>query len=518
MPERDKTFDYESVTPTPQRVGVADPHAAPFGPTHAAADDHYAPAWPATEADDFGASPRSAGAAASDRPPQAEPSPAAPPDPTYKRGHLLSYLGLFLFNLVLYFRPYELFPALSGITAMAFWIAVPTLVIFGITQFTRAGNLTARPREVNLVLLFAVTALLSIPLALNRGEAWDEFNGIFIKAVLMFIVMVNVVRTERRLRALLMLSLAVSCFLAANAMNDYRAGRLDLLGERVAGAIGGMFGNPNDMALHLVTMIPVAVAFCFTKRNPLAKLAYAACAALLVAGIVASFSRGGFLGLIGAGSVLAWKLGRRHKLAVGACVIGAALAFVVLAPGEYAARLGTIANASADLTGSSNQRQATLIRSLQVTARHPLFGVGMGNFHIVSIHEAVSHNAFTQVSADLGLTALALYLLFLLGPLRRLRELERATYATRRDARFYYYFAVGLQAALVGYMVSSFFAAVAYNFYVYYLVGYAVCLRQLYAATHGTSEPITDARAVDMADETADANAVVPAADNEFYA
>src|SRR2546421_408664 len=150
-------------------------------------------------------------------------------------------------------------PALSSLTSMAFAVAVPTLVIFVSTQFMLEGNLTSRPREINLVLLLVVTALLSIPLALNRGEAWDEFNAIFIKAVLMFIVMVNAVRSERRLRALLLLALAVSCFLAVNAIGDYRAGRLNVMGERVAGAVGGMFGNPNDMALHLVTMLPAAL-------------------------------------------------------------------------------------------------------------------------------------------------------------------------------------------------------------------------------------------------------------------
>jgi O-antigen ligase len=407
-----------------------------------------------------------------------------------RRGHLLSFVGLFLFTAVLYFRPYELFPALSGITSMAFWIAVPTLAVFFVTQFMLEGNLTARPREVNLVLLFVVAALLSLPLALNRGEAWEEFNGTFIKAVLMFIVMVNAVRTERRLRALLWLGLAVSSFLAVRAIGDYRAGRLDVLSERITGAIGGMFGNPNDMALHLVTMMPVAVALCFTKRNPLSKLAYAVCAALLVAAIVVTFSRGGFLGLIAAGGVLAWKLGRRHKLLVGACVLIAGLGFVVLAPGDYAARLGTITNVSADLTGSSSQRQALLIRSLQVTARHPLFGVGMGNFHIVSIHELVSHNAFTQVSAEMGLAALIIYVWFLVAPLRRLREIERQTFASRRASRFYY-LAIGLQAALVGYMVSSFFASVAYNFYAYYLVGYAVALRRLYEAARAEGDEQT---------------------------
>jgi hypothetical protein len=47
---------------------------------------------------------------------------------------------------------------------------------------------------------------------------------------------------------------------------------------------------------------------------------------------------------------------------------------------------------------------------------------------------------------------------------------------------------VGLQASLIGYMVSSFFASTAYLWYVYYLVGYAVCLRRMYEAEHGPPE------------------------------
>jgi hypothetical protein len=42
-----------------------------------------------------------------------------------------------------------------------------------------------------------------------------------------------------------------------------------------------------------------------------------------------------------------------------------------------------------------------------------------------------------------------------------------------------------LQASLIAYLVSSFFLAVAYNWYVFYLVGYAVCLRRLYEAETG---------------------------------
>ena len=80
-----------------------------------------------------------------------------------------SFIGLFLFTFVVYFRPYELFSWLSWASSMAFVIAILTLLAFVPTQLG-LGNLTARPREVNLVLLLLLTALLSIPWPLIKGR------------------------------------------------------------------------------------------------------------------------------------------------------------------------------------------------------------------------------------------------------------------------------------------------------------------------------------------------------------
>ncbi len=311
--------------------------------------------------------------------------------------------------------------------------------------------------------------------------AWAEFSQTYIKAVLMFIVMVNVVRSERRLRSLLWLGLAVGCFLSINAIRDFGAGRLLVTGTRVAGALGGMFGNPNDMALHLVTMVPIAVALAFARGNPFSKIAYATCAVLLTGGIVVSFSRGGFLGLLAVVAVLAWKLGKRHKLPIALTVVLGFTAFIALSPGGYGSRLSTITSTASDVTGSASARKDLLMKSLLVSLRHPLLGIGIGNFPIVGIQALVSHNAYTQVSSEMGLLALGLYVWFLIAPLTRLQHIQKETFPEMHASRFYY-LAVGLQAALIGYMVSSFFASVAYQFYVYYLVGYAVCLRRLYEA------------------------------------
>lgn len=396
-----------------------------------------------------------------------------------KRGHSLSYLGLFLFTAVLYFRPYELIPALAGFTSIAFILALATLLIFFPAQLALEGNLTARPREVHLLLLLCVTGLLSIPLAISPKEAWDTFNDAFIKAVLMFIVMINVVRTKWRLRGLLFLAISVSVYLSFKALDDYQSGNLTVEGYRVAGSIGGMFGNPNDMALHLATILPITVALMFTTRNIFIKLIYLVCGALMVAAIVVTFSRGGFLALSGALLVFAWKVGRKHRLSVTLSMLLFMAAFMALAPGSYGDRLGSILDHSRDAVGSAGARQALLIRSIIVAAQHPVFGVGMGNFHTLSIRELVSHNAYTQVASEMGVTAMIIYIMFMVTPFKRLREIERETFDSRRGSRFYY-MSIGFQASIVGYMIGSFFASVAYLWYIYYLVGYAICLRRMY--------------------------------------
>lgn len=401
------------------------------------------------------------------------------PSQVLRNGHALSYFGLFLFTAVVYLRPYEIFPALSAFKSMAFWIALATLAVFVPSQFTGEGVLVRRPREVNLLLLFSLAALLSIPMALSPGEAWGAFVD-FSKIAVIFVIMVTVVRTERRWIGLLWLAFLVSVVLSVNGLNDYRLGRIKVGADRIEGVIGGLFENPNDMALHLVTMIPLALGFLFVARSLSKKMIYALLVILMLSATVITFSRGGFLGLLAASFVMAWKLGRRNRLAVVLVFILTGACFLAAAPSGYMGRLMSTFGGSVD-GGSAAARQQLLLRSILVSLRHPLLGVGMNNFHIVSIHEQVSHNAYTQVSSEIGMGAMIIYVLLILSPLKRMRQVERETYANRRSARIYY-LAVALQASLIGYMVSSFFASVAYLWYVYYLVAYAISINRIYEA------------------------------------
>ncbi len=401
-----------------------------------------------------------------------------------RRGHVISFLGLFLFSIVLYIRPYEFFPGLSSFKSMAFYTGLVTLLIYGITQLITEGNLTARPKEINLVVLLGAAAILSMPLAVDPGEAWQTFNDYLLKTIVIFIVFVNVVRSELRLKMLLWLVLAVSIYLSVNAIYDYQqgvfqVGALETYDARIIGRIKGLFENSNDLAMHLVTMIPIAVALGLSRAGLFRKLIYFGGAGLMAGAVIVTFSRGGFIGLVASLLVLVRRLGRKNRVATTGALVFAVIMFLALAPGAYSSRLSTIFNSSADLTASSTQRTEVFKRSIWVALRYPLFGVGIGNFHHKSPRELATHNAYTQVAAEMGLAAMVVYILFQVHPLRRLKLIENQSYSKPEQRRFYY-LSVGLQAALVGYMVSSFFGAVAYQWYVYYLVGYAVCLHRLF--------------------------------------
>lgn len=401
-----------------------------------------------------------------------------------KHGHAFSYGALFLFTLILYARPAEFYP--SRLTAsIALLVGIATLGFFIPTQLSLEGTLTARPREVNLVLLFCLTGLLSIPLAINQQEAWAEFSGTFIRCIVIFIVMVNVVRTEARLKGLLFLAMAAGIWLSVDAINDYRLGLMTIEGYRAAGRGTGIFGNTNDMALHLVTVLPISVALFFGSKGVARKLLYGACAAVMIAAIVLSYSRGAFIGMLIALLFIAWKLGSSRRLEIVFAVLSFAGVIVLLAPDKYGSRLLSIFIPSLDPEGSADSRRGELFRSIYVALRHPLLGIGMGNYQPeMSYKGLVTHNSYTQVAAEMGMAALACYTMFIVTPLRKLGQIARETFETRRDSRFYY-LTLGLQASLIAYLVSSVFLSVAYVWYVYYLVGYAVCLTRMYESETG---------------------------------
>lgn len=397
-----------------------------------------------------------------------------------RNGHFLSYIGLYLFSVMVLFRPYEIVPGLGFLGATTIYFAIVTFAVFIPSQIVTEGNLTMFSTEVKAILGMTLIGLATIPIARDPAMAWGVFNDTYIKAVGIFIVMINVVRTRGRLMGLMWISLGIGIYLSLDTIQLYLQGNFAYEGYRVGITdTQGMFGNPNEMALHLVMMTPLVITLCLASKVTMFRLIYLGAAVLFVAANVITFSRGGFLGLLISSLVLAWKLGRRNRFNVTVASAAIALLVIVAAPGNYGLRLLSIFFPSLDPVGSADARREGLITSLIVTARNP-WGIGIGNSPVFGAHNLQTHNAYTQVSAELGLLGLAAYIVFMISPFRKLGAIERELF-DRNDHGWYYLLSIGLQASIVGYMVSSFFASVAYNWFIYYLIAYAVAFRRVYA-------------------------------------
>ena len=405
-----------------------------------------------------------------------------------RNGHLITYIGLYLFSVLVLFRPYEIVPGLGFLVATAFYFAAATLAIYLPSQVLAESNLTVFSTEVKAILVMTFIAIATIPIAKDPGTAWERFNDPYIKAVVIFIVLVNVVRTRKRLMGLMWLSLGIAVYLSFAAMDMYMNGQFRVEAYRVAVDVGGMFGNPNEMALHLVMMTPIVIALAIASKRGVMRWIYFVMAALFVGAIMVTFSRGGFLGLVACMAVLAWKLGRKYRLNVTIASVVVLGLTILSSPENYGRRMLSIFFRGLDPAGSSDQRRELLERSILVTARNP-WGIGIGNFPLVGVHNLGTHNAFTQVSTELGILGLVAYLVFMISPFRKLRAVERIQFEAD-DLDWFYYLAVGLQASIVGFWVSSFFASVAYNWFIYYLIAYAVAFRRIYSLEKGLKEDV----------------------------
>ncbi|MBS1788273.1 MAG: O-antigen ligase family protein [Acidobacteria bacterium] len=404
--------------------------------------------------------------------------------------HKVAFVATYLFTLLLYLRPNELFPDLFGTLSIIKFVAITGIIAYVSGKLSHAEPLTVMTIEVKMVLAMAVLSLVLMLNAAAPDESWFQFNDTFSKVVVIFILMVNLLDTPKRLLSIFNLIIAGGVWVAYYAIQTYNEGEYMLIAKgisRIAGVGGGMFGNPNDLANALDMLIPLAFVLGLYRKG-VPRLIYLGCVGLFVYAVLITYSRGAFLGLMAAAGFLAWRLGRgkRFKMIV---VSGVAVVLLTVAsPGGFGKRIATIFDVDKDQTGSSYQRRELLKRALLVAAAHPL-GVGMANYHLYSLNEERAHNAYLETASELGVLGLLAYLIINFSPLIGLfafeRKLGKPDSEVKREA---YYICVGLQATLVTYYVCSFFASVQYYWFLYYPVAHSVAFFRIYRNLSASTE------------------------------
>jgi O-antigen ligase/polysaccharide polymerase Wzy-like membrane protein len=397
------------------------------------------------------------------------------------QAHAVAFGGLLLFTALLYLRPNELLPI--GTFPIVRIITIGTLVAFFVERLGQGGPISVMPRPFKYLLIVAGLTILSIPFGLDPAASFDGFTDLFLKILLVFLLTINVVTSFRRLRLLMEITVVCAAIVGLLTLSEYAQGKNLVADFRAAGALGGAFKNPNDLALAMNVLLPIAFGLGLSRPHPLSKLLYLACAAVLVMTTVVTQSRAGFLTVVIAGGFFVVQIGRRYP---AAWAVGALAAVMLLAssPGRVLSMLDA-SGGSGTAAESASTRWELVKRSLEVAGANPvrwLFGVGMENFHIVSIKELVSHNAYLQVFNEVGLPAMIFYILFLSSVIGIAARIAKR-FRRERRYRQIWLIAVAIETSLVAYAVGSFFASVAFQWYLYYPAAFAVCLQQILPRT-----------------------------------
>ncbi len=433
-----------------------------------------------------------------------EETAAAPPE---RRDW--AFLFMIAFTALVFLRPQDTIPGLEYLH-LAELCAIGGLAALVSGRLARNQPVTHMTPELAGVLALGGLILATAPFSIWVGGSIGLFKDVYIKIILIFLLMVNVLTSPRRIERLTWLLVLASGYISFRAVLDYARG-INLANGRVEGAVGGIFKNPNDLALNMVAFLPFAVFIALGPGSMVRRATAGLCAVMMLGAIVASHSRSGTLGLVAMLGVLGLSLlKRRPGLVIGGLIVVSLTA--PLLPDSYWHRIASITDGSKDDTGSREARRQLLHESFQAFIENPLTGVGAGEFKNWNPQGRVqawreSHDVLLQVAAELGVGGLAV-LLFLIvrGALcaresrRLLRQavLKKTPGRGRADA-------VGkapprgprlspaeydaldahtaaTAAALVGWFVCALFASVAYNWTFYYVLALAAAPRDVLVA------------------------------------
>lgn len=392
----------------------------------------------------------------------------------------LPFTLLLLFLLVLYTRPQDLVPALRPLR-LPFLLGLGAAAAYAADTFGRGAPLARPIREVFLVGALLVLATASIPFSLWPGQSARLLIDVLFKVALAFLLVSHLVDTPARLRRITDVLVAAGVYLAVGAIYAFAAGQLGSYAGRAGGIVGGMFKDPNDLALTLVIMIALAGFRIVASRNAAARLLLAGAVALMLAGVFVTFSRGGLVALLAAAGVGVLRLARHGRGIAVAGLAGLALAAALLVPEGYSERATSIVTRE-DRTGSIEARLTTLRYGVEIVLENPVPGVGLGAFRIAegAKHGGIgkwneAHNTFLQVGAELGWAGLAVYVALAACALANARAAARRAAGEPRVAAM----AHGLETALVGFLVGAMFLSQAYTWHFYILLALTVAARRM---------------------------------------
>src|SRR5262245_34303483 len=201
--------------------------------------------------------------------------------------------SLLAFTFVLIIAPQTIVPGLASLRPALLAAAVALVTHVGHRVFT-GRPLTVFTRELWLAGGLLAWAALPRPMSYWPGGGVTFILSMYLKSLIVFWLLVNVLNTPARLRQVIVVLSLTGAPLGITAIHNYLSGAFisGAVGvRRIAGFDAPLTQNPNDLALMLNLLLPLAIGLLLSRPGRLLGAALVCTIALEVAGIVVTFSR-----------------------------------------------------------------------------------------------------------------------------------------------------------------------------------------------------------------------------------
>ena len=176
------------------------------------------------------------------------------------------------------------------------------------------------------------------------------------------------------------------------------------------------FPDPHMFSLYLGMLLPLAAGIYLKVKNKL----YVIFFFLILTADMLTFSRGGYLGLLGGAAFLAaafWKnIAGRYKIFALVFFLAVGLSFFI--PGPVASRFNSIFDLR---EGSNAGRLEMWEKSWKVAQDSPFLGVGLGNYPLeikpsADYREPITaHNTYLDIASETGMISALIWTAILSG-------------------------------------------------------------------------------------------------------
>ena len=315
---------------------------------------------------------------------------------------------------------------LARIEAVRFWILwVVSPAILGIALFLFSRRPFRIPGELVLYIVFVLWCSIGIVTRIDLA-AFMRTYGLLIKVTSLLFIMVFFTRRSRSMTS------GFLGVLIASALNAFHAVFLpDALlvaeAEERYRAMG-LTSNPNTLGYFALIGLMAVAYFWGSTKTLSSRLFLLGSAGLLVSALVASASRKSFVALII--TIVAWlwlcyrkELARRKWLMLPICGFLFALYFSttwIVQTTYLGKRIERLDSSEAAIQETRTQ---LAVEAVEVAAKAPVFGVGLGQFRYYSRFGLYAHADVFEVLATTGFVGAIIYIAVYVTLWRRIRGL-----------------------------------------------------------------------------------------------